>query len=88
MKHTSPLVSIYCLTYNHSNFIRDALDSFLMQKTNFPFEVIVYDDCSTDGNQDIIKGYIERYPDKIQAFLSDENHFKQGHTGFGFAKTS
>ena len=82
MKHTSPLVSIYCLTYNHSNFIRDALDGFLMQKTNFPFEIIIYDDCSTDGNQSVIREYVDNYPDIIKAYLSDVNHYSKGEKDF------
>ena len=81
-----PLVSIYCLTYNHSKFIRDALEGFLMQRTNFPFEVIVYDDCSTDGNQDIIREYIDKYPDIFRAYLSDINHYKAGPPRFSFLK--
>ena len=44
-----PLVSICCITYNHINFIRDAIEGFLMQKTTFPVEIIIHDDCSTDG---------------------------------------
>ncbi len=79
----TPLVSIFCLTYNHSRFIREAMNGFLMQKTSFPFEIIVYDDCSTDGNQEIIREYIESNPYVIRAFLSDDNHYKQGHIGFG-----
>ena len=45
----TPLVSIYCSTYNHAAYIRDALDGFVNQATEFPFEVIVHDDASTDG---------------------------------------
>lgn len=81
-----PLVSIYCLTYNHSKYIRDALDGFLMQKTNFPYEVIVYDDCSTDGNQEIIREYVGKYPDKVRAYLSEENHYSKGEKAFGICK--
>ena len=49
------MVSICCLTYNHEKYIRDALDSFLMQKTDFEFEILIHDDASTDTTQDIIK---------------------------------
>ena len=45
---TEPLLSIVCLTYNHASFIRKTLESFLQQETDFPFEVIVHDDASTD----------------------------------------
>ncbi len=44
-----PMVSVLCFTYNHVTFIRKALDGFLMQKTDFPVEIIVHEDCSTDG---------------------------------------
>ena len=64
MKDNNPLVSIFCLTFNHRKFIGEALEGFVIQKTNFPYEVIIYDDCSTDGNQDIIREYAEKYPDK------------------------
>ena len=49
-----PLVSICCITYNHAPYIRDALEGFLMQKTNFPFEIIIHDDASTDGTVEIV----------------------------------
>lgn len=58
----TPLVSIVCITYNHARFIRDALDGFVMQKTNFSFEILVNDDASTDGTADIVREYEARYP--------------------------
>ena len=48
-------VTICCLTYNHENFIRQCLDGFMIQKTNFHFEVLVHDDASTDKTQEIIR---------------------------------
>ena len=62
---TRPLVSICCLTYNHSQFIRKCLDGFLMQQTNFPIEILIHDDASTDGTDEIIREYAEKYPDLI-----------------------
>lgn len=50
-------VQVVCLAYNQVEFIRDALNGFVMQKTNFPFEVLVGDDCSTDGTSEIIAEY-------------------------------
>ena len=56
-----PKVSIICITYNHVNFIRDCLDGFIMQKTDFPFEVLIHDDASNDGTTDIVREYAEKY---------------------------
>lgn len=73
------LVSIICLTYNHANFIGRALDSFLSQKTNFNYEIIVHDDASTDGTTDIIKEYANK-SDKIVPIYQTENQWKKsGH---------
>ncbi len=66
-------VSILCITYNHAPYIRDALDSFLAQVTNFPFEIVIADDASTDNNQQIIQEYVNRYPEKINAILRKQN---------------
>ena len=69
----NPLVQVICLTYNHANYIRQALDGFISQKTNFNFEVLVGDDCSTDGTRDIVKEYAAKYPSIIQAILREKN---------------
>ena len=58
-----PLVSICCITYNHELYIRDALEGFVKQKTSFPFEVLISDDCSHDGTRAIIAEYKNKYPD-------------------------
>ena len=55
---SEPLASICCITYNHEIFIADALNSFLMQETNFPFEIIITEDCSTDNTANINKDII------------------------------
>lgn len=68
-----PKVTIVCITYNQENFIKQALDSFVMQKTNFNFQVIVSDDCSTDNTPNIIKEYEEKYPNIIKAFYHKKN---------------
>ena len=57
------LVSIWCTTYNHELYIRDALEGFLMQKTSFPYEIVIHDDASTDGTARIIREYERKYPD-------------------------
>ena len=59
-------VSVVCITYNHADFIRQTLDGFVMQKTNFDFEVIIHDDASTDGTAEIVREYAEKYPNIIK----------------------
>lgn len=68
-----PLVSILCITFNHEKYIHEALDSFLMQNTNFPIEIIVADDASTDGTQAVIKKYQDNYPELIKPILRKKN---------------
>lgn len=77
MFNTSPSVSICCLTYNHVSYIRQCLDGFVSQKTNFPFEVLVHDDASTDGTADVIKEYEARYPLLIKPIYQDINQYRQ-----------
>ncbi len=71
-------VSVICCTYNHENYIRKALDGFIMQKTNFKFEVLVHDDASTDNTSSIIREYEEKYPDIIKPVYQTENQYSQG----------
>ena len=71
------IVSIKCLVYNHAPYIRQCLDGFVMQKTNFRFEAIVHDDASTDGTQDIIREYAEKYPDIINPIYETENQYSK-----------
>ena len=78
VKMIKPTVSIYCLTYNHEKYITDALEGFIRQKTNFPFEVIVHDDASTDNTAKIIKRYADKYPDIIKPIFQKENQHSKG----------
>lgn len=75
-----PLVSICCITYNHEKYIEDALDSFLMQETNFPFEIIVHDDASTDNTAKTIRKYEKKYPSKIIGIYQKENQYSKGRS--------
>lgn len=75
-----PLVSIQCTVYNHEPYLRQCLDGFVMQKTNFPFEAIVHDDASTDHSADIIREYAEKYPDIIKPIYETENQWSK-HDG-------
>lgn len=72
------MVSISCLTYNHERFIADALDSFIMQKVDFDFEILIHDDASTDKTADIIRQYEEKYPHLFNAIYSSENKYSKG----------
>lgn len=76
-KIIKPTVVINCLTYNHESFIRDALDGFILQNTNFPFVAIVHDDASTDGTADIIREYAEKYPTVILPIYEIENQYSK-----------
>ena len=69
------------LTYNHEKYIRQALDSILMQKVNFKYEIVVGDDCSQDNTQDILNSYAQKFPDKFVLLLRDHNI---GATNNGF----
>ena len=66
-------VQVICVTYNQKEYIKDALDSFLMQKTNFKFEVLVGDDCSTDGTSEIVAQYAKKYPNIIKHIKRNKN---------------
>lgn len=73
-----PVVSICCITYNHGKFIRECLDGFLMQETNFPVEIFIHDDASTDGTTGIIREYEAKYPDIIKPIYQTENQYSKG----------
>ena len=70
---STPVVSVVCITYNHEKYIFEAIDSFLMQETDFPFEVIIGEDRSTDRTPDIILEYAQNYPNIIKAIIRDKN---------------
>lgn len=74
-----PLVSICCVTYNHAPFIRKCLDGFLMQETSFSVEILIHDDASTDGTDEIIRDYTAKHPDKIFPLYEEENKYSNGY---------
>jgi len=78
MNIINPLVSIICRTYNHEKYISEAIESFLMQKTDFPIEIIIYDDASTDNNANIIGKYKKKYPSIIRPIYQKENQHSKG----------
>lgn len=73
-----PLVSISCITYNHQKYIREAIESFLMQKTTFAFEILINDDASSDGTADIVRNYEKDYPNLIFSICQSENQYSKG----------
>ena len=79
----NPLVSVCVQTYQHANFIGECLDSILMQKTNFNYEILLGEDASSDGTREICKEYAEKYPDKIRLFL----HHRENNIAIGGSPT-
>lgn len=77
---STPLVTIHCLVYNHEPYLRQCLDGFVMQITDFPFEAIVHDDASTDRSAEIIQEYAGKYPDIIKPIFEAENQYSK-HDG-------
>lgn len=67
------MVSVIVLTCNHESYIAQALDSILMQETDFSYEILVGDDASSDGTSDIVRKYAQAYPHSIQAFIRERN---------------
>ncbi|MCX7638155.1 MAG: glycosyltransferase [Cyclobacteriaceae bacterium] len=73
LQQETPLLSVCLITYNHSKYIRDAIESVLMQKVNFGWELIIADDCSTDGTREIVLEYYQKYPGFIKLILQEKN---------------
>ena len=76
------IVSICCQTYNHKDYIAQAIESFLMQKTNFSFEILLRDDASNDGTAEICKEYAEKFPKAINLLAYNENQYLKGVSPF------
>lgn len=76
----TPLVSVKCMTYNQEKYIGQCIDGFLMQKTSFPFEILIHDDCSTDDTTNIVLEYAKKYPKIIKPILEEENQYSK-HDG-------
>ena len=78
----SPVVTIFCMTYNHQDYICEALEGFLMQETDFPVEIFVHDDASQDDTQEILKEYQRRYPNLFSIVLQKENQWAKGSENY------
>ena len=68
-----PLISVKMITYNHAPYIAQAIESVLNQKTDYSFELVIGEDCSTDGTREIVFGYAKHYPDIIKVITSEQN---------------
>ena len=77
------LVAIKCLVYNHEPYLRDCLEGFVMQQTNFPFVAIVHDDASTDGSAAIIREYEKKFPNIIKPIYETENQYSKRDGSLG-----
>lgn len=71
-------VSILCLCFNHGDLIKKALDGFVMQETNFKYEIIVHDDASTDCSVEILRQYEKEYPSLFNNIYQQKNQYSQG----------
>jgi glycosyltransferase involved in cell wall biosynthesis len=87
----TPLVSISCISFNQENYIEKTIEYFLNQEVNYPVEILIHDDASTDKTQEIIKRYQKKYPHIIKPILQTENQFSQGvkciHATFNFFRS-
>jgi glycosyltransferase involved in cell wall biosynthesis len=68
-----PMVSIFCMVYNHEPFLKECLDGFIMQKCNFEFEIVIGEDCSKDKSREIIVHYAKLFPQKFKLILHEKN---------------
>ena len=85
------MVSVMCTAFNHEDYIREALDSMVNQQADFAYEILVNDDCSSDGTAGIVRDYAEKYPEKVRAFFPEKNLYSQNidvyyHTFFPNAR--
>ena len=88
---SKPFVSISCISFNQANYIGNVLESFLNQNVNFPVEILIHDDASTDGTREVIEKYSNRYPNIIKPILQKENQFSKGakciHATYNFYRS-
>lgn len=77
MNNEEILVSIRCETFNQEKYISNCLDGFVMQKTNFKYEIVVHDDASTDNTANIIREYEKKYPNLIRPIYEEENQYSK-----------
>src|SRR5271157_958173 len=73
VENIPPLVAVFMVTYNHEQFIAQAIESVMMQKTNFPYKLFIGEDCSTDGTADICRNLKSKYKDRIELHINQKN---------------
>ncbi len=78
------LISVLCTVYNHADYLKDTLNGFLNQTFDRKFEIIVHNDCSTDGSLSILEDYQRRYPNIIKVINQTENMYSQGYSPLYF----
>lgn len=71
-------VTVICTVYNHARYLRQCLDSLVIQETDFPYRIVVHDDASTDGSADIVAEYAERHAGKVVPVLQKDNLYSRG----------
>lgn len=72
------LVTIFCTSYNHEKYIARTLSSLINQKVDFKYEILIHDDASTDKTQEIIRSFVDKYPELFHAILQKENQWSKG----------
>lgn len=75
---SKPKVTFLSTTYNQQDYIADTIEGFLIQKTSFPYEIIIHDDCSTDKTRKVIDSYKAKYPNLIRTIYQKQNQYSQG----------
>ena len=88
MKYPQFKVRVDCMTFNHSKYIKDAMNGFTMQQTDFPFVCTIVDDASTDGEQDVIRKYVEEHFDLSIDGVSYERETDYAHIIYAQHKTN
>ncbi len=79
MPESVATVTVVCIAYNQAKYIRQCMESIVSQKTDFPFELLIHDDCSTDGTTEIIREFEQNYPDIVKPLYEEENQYKKGN---------
>ena len=74
------IVTVVIITYNHKDYIGRALDSVLCQETQYPYDIVVHDDASTDGTTEILLDYADRFPGRLNLIIEDVNTYSKGRT--------